>query len=68
MQYIRGNIAEIHRFMHKHLYGNSDGSFSWGSPEGSKTAHFGDYIIKDVNGELSSCKPDIFEQTYKKVE
>lgn len=28
----------------------------------------GDYIIKGVQGELYPCKPDIFEQTYEKVE
>lgn len=27
-----------------------------------------DYIIKDVQGEFYTCKPDIFEQTYEKVE
>jgi hypothetical protein len=27
-----------------------------------------DWIIRDVNGELYSCKPDIFEKTYEKVE
>lgn len=28
----------------------------------------GDYIIKGVQGEFYPCKPDIFEQTYEKVE
>lgn len=28
----------------------------------------GDYIIKDVNGELYPCKPDIFEKIHEKVE
>lgn len=28
----------------------------------------GDYVIKGVNGELYSCKPDIFEKTYEFVE
>lgn len=27
----------------------------------------GDWVIKDSNGKLSICKPDIFEQTYEKV-
>ena len=27
-----------------------------------------DYVWKDVAGELHVCKPDIFEQTYEKVE
>ena len=28
----------------------------------------GDWIIKGVRGEFYPCKPDIFEQTYEKVE
>lgn len=36
--------------------------------EGNHRAHRGDWIIKGVKGELYPCKPDIFEQTYKKVE
>lgn len=37
------------------------------TPEGEMLASPGDYIIKGVNGELSLCKPDIFEQTYEIV-
>lgn len=36
--------------------------------EGEHHASVGDYIIKGVKGELYPCKPDIFEQTYEKVE
>ena len=36
--------------------------------EGELTARPGDYIIKGVKGELYPCKPDIFEQTYERVE
>jgi len=28
----------------------------------------GDWIIKGIKGEFYPCKPDIFEQTYEKVE
>lgn len=28
----------------------------------------GDWIIKGVAGEFYACKPDIFEQTYERVE
>lgn len=31
------------------------------------TASVGDYIIKGVKGEFYPCKPDIFEQTYERV-
>lgn len=36
--------------------------------EGDMGAHFGDWIIKGVNGEFYPCKPDIFEKTYEPVE
>jgi hypothetical protein len=32
---------------------------------GIYTAIPGDFIIKNVNGELSVCKPTIFEKTYQ---
>ena len=36
--------------------------------EGVMTAKTGDYIIKGVEGEIYSCKPDIFEKTYEVIE
>ena len=36
--------------------------------EGDHTATPGDWIIKGVKGEFYPCKPDIFEQTYERVE
>lgn len=36
--------------------------------EGNMKADIGDYIIKGIKGEFYPCKPDIFEQTYEKVE
>jgi hypothetical protein len=36
--------------------------------EGTMRANLGDWIIKGVQGEFYSCKPDIFEATYDKVE
>jgi len=36
--------------------------------EGAHVASIGDWIIKGVKGEFYPCKPDIFEQTYEKVE
>ena len=36
--------------------------------EGTMSASINDYIIKGVNGEYYSCKPDIFEKTYEIVE
>jgi hypothetical protein len=31
-------------------------------------AQDGDWIIKGVQGEFYACKPDIFDQTYERVE
>lgn len=36
--------------------------------EGKMYFNNGDYLIKGVRGELYSCKPDIFEETYVKVD
>ena len=40
------------------------------APEGimRAKANLGDFIIKGVQGEFYPCKPDIFEQTYEKVQ
>ncbi len=35
------------------------------TPEGLEPVTPGDYIITRANGEMSSCKPDIFERSYK---
>jgi len=36
--------------------------------EGDMTAQFGDFVIKGIKGEFYPCKPDIFKETYEKVE
>ncbi len=36
--------------------------------EGVMHADVGDYIITGVRGEQYPCKPDIFEDTYEKVD
>lgn len=36
--------------------------------EGTMRASVGDWIIRGVKGEFYPCKPDIFEQTYEKVD
>lgn len=36
--------------------------------EGKIYFNNGDYLVQGVHGELYSCKPDIFEETYVKVE
>ena len=36
--------------------------------EGIMTGSYGDYIIRGVRGEIYPCKPEVFEETYEKVE
>lgn len=36
--------------------------------EGTHHVSVGDFVIRGVGGELYPCKPDIFEQTYERVE
>jgi len=36
--------------------------------EGDMTANPGDYIIKGVNEDIYSCKPNIFLKTYEEVD
>lgn len=36
--------------------------------EGVHHASIGDYIIRGVAGEFYPCKPDIFEDTYERVD
>ena len=38
------------------------------TPEGSRTVMDGDWILKDVKGIIYSCKRDMFEKVYEKVE
>lgn len=38
-----------------------------GTLEGLMTALPGDFIIRGVEGEVYSCKPDIFEKTHERV-
>ncbi len=35
--------------------------------EGDMHVSVGDYVIKEVNGELYPCKPDVFDKTYEPV-
>jgi len=42
-----------------------DGSLNIVTLEGIMRADAGDWIIRDVKGELYPCKPDIFVATYE---
>lgn len=64
------NANEIRNFvkdtLRKFEYGNRYIAIE--TLEGTMKADINDYIIKGVQGEFYPCKPDIFEQTYTKVE
>lgn len=45
-----------------------DGSCIIPTLEGNVVAQKGDYIIKGVRGECYPCKPDIFKETYERVD
>lgn len=47
---------------------NSKGGLPIPTLEGEMLASDGDYIIKGVKGEFYPCKPDIFVQTYDRLE
>lgn len=54
-----------------HDFGKHNVSPAWceiKTLEGVMIANTGDYIIQGIQGEIYPCKPDIFEQTYEKVE
>lgn len=36
--------------------------------EGVMTASEGDWVIKGIKGEFYPCKPDVFEETYDRIE
>lgn len=35
--------------------------------EGDIQVNYGDYIIKGINGEFYSCKPDVFVKNYEEI-
>lgn len=47
---------------------NENGKLIIHTLEGDMIAEIHDWIIKGVKGEFYPCKPDIFEQTYERME
>lgn len=64
------NTVEVLTFCNHNdiVASNEDGTISIKTLEGTMVASIGDYIIKGVKGEFYPCKPDIFEETYDRVE
>ena len=70
MQFTGRNDEEVAAFTGRAGYDPDDKAPSWiiDTLEGRMLANPGDWIIKGVAGEFYPCKPDIFEQTYERVE
>jgi hypothetical protein len=69
IQWIGENFIEIDNFITvEHETYPSSGEVYISTLEGVMKADKGDWIIKGVKGEFYPCKPDIFEQTYERVE
>ncbi len=62
------NYNECEEFVGKDNYDNTLNYPNIVTLEGVMRVSVGDYIIKGVKGECYPCKPDIFEQTYEKVD
>ena len=67
IRFIGSNYEEVREFISQNTL-CSDSSIVIPTLEGDMVAQKGDYIIKGVQGEFYPCKPDIFKETYEKVE
>ena len=67
IQWTGDNFGELTDFMHD-AYGVDGKKITITTLEGIMTADIGDWIIKGVKGEFYPCKPDIFEQTYERID
>lgn len=62
------NVLEMAEFVGLYRLKQNDTSLLIETLEGVMEARPYDWIIRGVKGECYPCKPDIFEQTYEKVE
>ena len=74
VQWTGKNVEEIARFLNKDKFailkpiGKLPGyKIAINTLEGVHNVSIGDYIVKGIKGEFYPCKPDIFEQTYERV-
>ena len=59
-------VGDIFQF--STIRGMGDDIFLIKTLEGDLKVSPGDYIIKGIKGEIYPCKPDIFEESYERVE
>lgn len=65
------SAREIERFVNDYSTLNYDevaNKYYVKTLEGQLYVDIGDYIIKGIKGEFYPCKPDIFKETYERVE
>jgi hypothetical protein len=68
VQWNGNNVDEVMSFIKNvAAYNVEFGTLDISTLEGTMTASMGDWVIKGVKGEFYPCKPDIFENTYEKV-
>ena len=68
IQWTGDNWLEVCKFAKtKHIYIDERGLFVE-KLQGEIVFDPGDWVIRDVEGALSSCKPDVFAQVYEKVD
>lgn len=66
-----GAVGGVHDLLHLTTApGTADSPHRFYIPtlEGNMTVSPGDFVITGVKGEQYPCKPDIFHQTYERVE
>lgn len=68
IQWNGNNIDDIVKFASLHITYTGADYFYINTLEGVMKASLNDYIIKGVDGEYYPCKPNIFEQTYERIE
>lgn len=67
LQWTGANMRNIEIFIGRDFYFKGN-DLIIKTLEGDHTANVGDFIIKGIANEFYPCKPDIFEETYEKVE
>ncbi len=68
IKWIGNNLNEIVLFTGQHNLECGGNKLKIKTLEGNMIASLGDYIIKGLQGEFYSCKPDIFNKTYEIIQ
>lgn len=70
LEWDSSNIDEVRDFIGDACYLGLDAEAEWyleSKEEGITVLYEGNYVIKGIQGEIYTCKPDIFKQTYEEV-